>query len=315
MIARDPIDKPQSGAEVRRGVTLVELLVVLAIVGVLFALVLPAVMAAREAARRVGCTNHLKQLGVAIQGHVAATGYMPHPSDGLFSAQARLLPYLGENAIANTIRFDWRQGSNDPEVFKVEVTGFLCPSDFGAGREGGWTNYAANMGSGRWPVKDDGAFGYKIGMNEFMDGTSQTVAMSEWVLGNSDGQNSDIPSRSALIVDSYTYDQWEDFVAECEALDPRSDPYGWAGHIKGWGWAEAGFPRTIYNHMMTPNQSSCDRKSSRTFGAWTAGSRHPGGVMSLFVDGHAQFVRSRVAKATWRALATRKGGELIDSLL
>ena len=315
MIARDNINKFPGGAEVRRGVTLVELLVVMAIVGVLFALVLPAVMAAREAARRVGCTNHLKQLGVAIQGHVTATGYMPHPSEGFFSAHARLLPYLGENAIANSIDYGTSYGFNDPEIFKVGIPGLLCPSDTGEGRGGGWTNYAINMGTGRWTVPYDGAFLAKTAMCEFTDGTSQTVAMSEWVLANPDGTSANFGGRTLRILGDYGIDQWEEFASKCEALDPFTSVEGKALVLKGLYWGEVGFSKTMYNHMLTPNKSSCDRRGGRSLAAWTAGSRHPGGVMSLYTDGHAQFVRSSVAKATWRALATRNGGEMIESPL
>src|SRR3954469_22462761 len=96
----------------RRGFTLIELLVVIAIIGVLVALLLPAVQAAREAARRIQCTNNLKQLGLAIHNYESANGVLPPPfvlgiisgrtlNGNGWSAHARVLPYLEQNATFN----------------------------------------------------------------------------------------------------------------------------------------------------------------------------------------------------------------------
>ena len=108
----------------KRGFTLVELLVVIAIIGMLIALLLPAVQAAREAARRMQCTNHLRQLGLAFHTfHDARNGLLPAGLDGAendehnngsFSGFALLLPYLEQNAlgelVTNAIQNDWGTG-------------------------------------------------------------------------------------------------------------------------------------------------------------------------------------------------------------
>ncbi|MGB7949626.1 MAG: DUF1559 domain-containing protein, partial [Candidatus Binatia bacterium] len=125
----------------RPGFTLVELLVVIAIIGVLVALLLPAVQAAREAARRTQCTNNLKQFGVAMLNHHATKktfppgsmrdigGGKPNFRDPRVSPHTRLLPYLEEQALYDIV--DWTYGwESDVHTVlrKTNVPGFACPS-------------------------------------------------------------------------------------------------------------------------------------------------------------------------------------------
>src|ERR1700735_125399 len=120
----------------RRGFTLIELLVVIAIIGLLIALLLPAVQAAREAARRSQCINNLKQLGLAVQGYsdanvalppAAATG--PEWSNN-FSMKARVLPFLEQTALFNSMNMSFFQvADQNATSLTTMVDTFLCPSD------------------------------------------------------------------------------------------------------------------------------------------------------------------------------------------
>ncbi|UUO05450.1 DUF1559 domain-containing protein [Blastopirellula sp. J2-11] len=134
----------------RSGFTLVELLVVIAIIGVLIALLLPAVQQAREAARRMQCTNNLKQLGIAMHLHHDAHGKFPQgyadirstgrasiDNEGHWSWSTFVLPYIEQTALANLLNADERDASTalaDATVLAAAQqtqAAFRCPSDTG----------------------------------------------------------------------------------------------------------------------------------------------------------------------------------------
>jgi prepilin-type N-terminal cleavage/methylation domain-containing protein/prepilin-type processing-associated H-X9-DG protein len=125
----------EGGNAVRRtAFTLVELLVVIAIIGILVALLLPAVQAAREAARRMECKNNLKQIGLALHSYHAAHSSLPFAS-GYILAQtgtwaAFILPYLEQQPLYD--RFDFNQDMKAPAnqtAVTTVVPGYICPSD------------------------------------------------------------------------------------------------------------------------------------------------------------------------------------------
>ncbi|MDR1962908.1 MAG: DUF1559 domain-containing protein [Planctomycetaceae bacterium] len=115
------------------GFTLVELLVVIAIIGVLIALLLPAVQAAREAARRMSCTNNIKQWGLALHNYHDTRGCFPnlgYASANTFSAQAQLLPFTEQVSLHSLI--DYNLQPTDPSLYPVVQTKLpfcLCPSE------------------------------------------------------------------------------------------------------------------------------------------------------------------------------------------
>jgi prepilin-type N-terminal cleavage/methylation domain-containing protein len=203
----------------RRGFTLIELLVVIAIIGVLIALLLPAVQQAREAARRIQCTNNMKQIGVALHNYISAQGSFPpgidsttsnlpneHSAWVAWSAHAMLLPYLEQNAIYNAANFNWAcawygdqaHATNTTASF-TRLNAFLCPSDPLAGRPNlnnyhgslgtGITRYNAPNGStnGVFGTYDDNEYGLVYNLASVTDGTSNTIAFGEGLVG--DGLN------------------------------------------------------------------------------------------------------------------------------
>src|SRR5436305_9443773 len=125
------------------GFTLVELLVVIAIIGILVALLLPAVQAAREAVRRAACANNLRQIGLALHTYHDVFGKFPGARDpfspGPFSTQAHLLDYLEQSNLVRLIDFSQPTSTGvNLNVANMVVRAFLCPSDPASGRVPGF---------------------------------------------------------------------------------------------------------------------------------------------------------------------------------
>ena len=178
--------------------TLIEALVVVTVIGVLVALLLPAVQVAREASRRSQCMNNLKQLGIALSSYESAHRVFPQGVNGLgYSPHSMLLPFIDQKPLFNAINFEtagdllgvFGDGSNTTAL-EITVPVFLCPSDvLDAGMEGR-TDYAGNGGVGStWKgfnglfVDNSGSDHRSIGLSSVTDGATQTAAMSEWIIG------------------------------------------------------------------------------------------------------------------------------------
>lgn len=282
---------------------MVELLVVIFVIGILVALLLPAVQSAREAARRVTCLNHLKQFGLAVISYESHVGMLP--SAYQVSVHARVLPYLDQSPLANSFNFAMPLNSTmNRSLSEVAVSTYLCPSDDGLGRSSAWTNYAVNLGSGDWRREPNGAFALRVAFRDFKDGLSHTIAASEWVL--SPRNESFDPKTSVFEIANYV--AFEQITSRCEGLDDKAIK---ANETRGLNWTNGVHGSTSYNHYLSVNRRSCVN-SNYVSSAWSAGSRHDGGANVLFADGHAQFVRDTISLETWRALGTRNGGEVVN---
>ncbi len=318
----------------RKGFTLIELLVVIAIIGVLVALLLPAVQAAREAARRTQCTNNLKQLSLAVQMYTDAHGVFPPGSQGpvyQFSPFARIFPYLEQSALYAAINFDvgLREGANLPvqpanTTATLTLVGvFLCPSDPNERQildpQYKPCSYVACVGTG---TQDDGSFlspnpdgviygSSKVRLVDVRDGLSQTVVLSESLIGN--GSN---PAQGRQGDPQYQYlhlgDEMPPTTVPSAALCSLPSSLPWKGN-RNYAWSIGRLDTTLYNHMLLPNDPQPDCYHTHARGWKAARSMHSGGVNTAFGDGHVAFIKDSISLPTWRALATRSGRETLSS--
>ena len=332
----------------RAGFTMIELLVVIGILGLLAALLLPAVQAAREAASRARCQNHLRQIGLALHAYHDVQGSFPSASIGgnlthedyyygYYSVHARILPYLDQRPLFDSINF--RVGTWPPDTFgfgatayqlafnpinatssSTNVSIFLCPSDGGPLAATG-NNYRGCVGVGpgfvTWAEKPDSGDGLlpdkeTVTMAQVPDGLSHTALFSERVRGSGGPGSRPDPERDVLqrLGIANTADQ---LLLACRYSAAQPDPSGYTTSGQYWFWT--GRERTLYNHTQVPNGSVPDCNYGGVVPAMdmsTARSRHPGGVNVLMGDGSNRFVSGSIDQAVWRGLGTRNGRELVD---
>ncbi len=307
--------------QARRAFTLIELLVVLFVVGIVVALLLPAVQAARESARRAQCANNLRQIGLALQSYEAAIGSLPNKLNGRrYSIHVMLLPYLEQSAFYDAINLsvDPYQGVRTPNetVSRTLISVFSCPSDDATrSAESGWTSYPGCVGYG-WQIHGDN--GLFVGarsttsLGRIPDGASHTAAFSEWLRGTHPQQD---PRRERLRVifdtdDLHQPGQFESFTAKCRGLNP-SDAYVHVASLKGMEWMSGRLGSSLYNHNIVINSNTCLNGGNVREGAFTVASAHSALAHVLYGDGHVVPVRDSVATPIWRAMSTRAGGEII----
>jgi prepilin-type N-terminal cleavage/methylation domain-containing protein/prepilin-type processing-associated H-X9-DG protein len=326
------------------GFTLIEMLVVISIFSILAALLLPAAQSAREAARRMRCANHLRQIGLALHGYHGDFNTFPpacmntrSPSySGFHSIHARLLPYLDLIPISHSLNFS--VGTMPPEtlgvgpidaagaamnaqnrtVTSVSIGVFLCPSDAGPFAEAG-NNYRGNVGVGpdthmmaEFPDSGTGLFPELgvVSMARVPDGLAHTAAFSERVRG-SGAVATPNPTRDFFAIPYFVTDA--DMLLEGCGVVARAgqSSFVWGG--RSWFWT--GRERTLYNHAQPPNGPTPDCLTPSMItatGMATARSLHPGGVNVLMGDGSTRFVSETISRPVWRGFGSRNGGELVD---
>jgi prepilin-type N-terminal cleavage/methylation domain-containing protein/prepilin-type processing-associated H-X9-DG protein len=325
----------------RPAFTLVELLVVIAIIGILIALLLPAVQAAREAARRMQCSNHLKQVSLGMLNYENVWSKFPNSGNAMqddYSPLARILPYLEQQSLSNLIDFRVNMG----HVGKVDlpvalrpaaatvVPIFLCPGDaqepvhdlklFSEVIPYAGTNYAMNGGNamdGKTAIMGEtNGICYcnaKIKFADIRDGTTNTLAFTEALIGPGDspalGGAPDIQAYRAVLASP----------SGLISLANAADTGGIAvvlPQVKSWDgtrnvhWLR-GYPPggPVLIGRFPPNSPVPDL-ISRSARIGAARSRHPGGVNAAFCDGSVRFVQDTIALPVWHAMFTRAGNDI-----
>ncbi len=345
----------------RSAFTLIELLVVIAIIAVLISLLLPAVQAAREAARRTQCVNNLKQMGLAIHNYHSAQNVIVTGRVWSLGSYANgngkcngnvlsgcqdtpwfvlLLPYYEQSTLSNA--FNYSLGSSGPllgqagqptlglfansTVTSTKLAMFQCPSDrdmpftyplpyntiLSADTRG---NYAVNWGNTQYdqglqttnfpagttlpmpfPLASTVSFAWVT------DGLSNTVFLGEILQGSNYDIRGDIWTSNAgagSFNTRFTPNGYTDFY---QAVNPGLQPPAIATSDtlpNGYCIPEAGLP--------------CQNVNPFAFSFAGARSHHPGGVNVLMGDGAVRFMKDSINGATWIALGSISGGEVISA--
>jgi len=332
----------QDSLSARRGFTLIELLVVIAIIAVLIALLLPAVQSAREAARRIQCTNNLKQIALASANYESAFGTFPqgrghmtcwNQSGGVatdcdgWSMLARILNFAEQTPVYNAINFtDTPYSARNSTAESVGITMLWCPSDGTisglrffeacAGWDGTtvgitYTNYAGMMGTynpndGRFPIAAE---------LSLENGMYPDVGVPRWVNSQYSGATRS-PVKLAAVTDGTS-----NTIGYAEIAHGKLSQYncgaggGCDWECANW-WADADYGSATMSGFYPPNFSipstyyttgfylSPDGCDSVNIPDNSALSFHPGGVNAAFVDGSVHFIKSSIS--SWNSLSIKR---------
>ncbi len=300
---RTPLRRKES-----QGFTIVELLIVIGIIGLLIGLIMPAVQRARESARRLQCTNHLKQIGVALlsyhgthktfpPGYVSSADNHGNEFGPGWGWGAMILSELDESSLQSRIVFEKPiEHSVNAAVRQTPISTFVCPSD---SAESPWkavtrdetgkpiaiicevaaANYIGVFGI-REPVGDgDGIFfrNSHVGMKDIVDGSAHTMMVGE---------------RSHAWAES----TWVGAVTNAHLFPPVGSP--------ALPFVESA-SGMVLGHTFEGAPNAPDLECNNF------SSEHLGGASFVFVDGHVQFISTSTDKKVYRALSTRAGGETI----
>jgi len=321
-IGKSPIPKPKAGF------TLVELLVVITIIGILIALLLPAVQAAREAARCLQCKNNIKQIALALHNHHVAMGALPPgcywvEGQGGYSMGVTwigsILPYIEQGNVQVLDGVSTGGGDRNMNLITTKLGVMHCPTDepqCGVA----WVNwnpsnpevyikgnYGGNNGGGpmQWtadPFCKDCAIPRTRGIfmnnsqtnwSSIFDGLGSTVMIAELIQGG----KSPGPYTSGGWQGVMSY--WEGCLYQHERT-PNSSSADWLRI----GWCGTPIPDLPCIEMYDPYNTKL---------ILTARSRHPGGVNVGMCDGSVQFISNSIDLLTWQNLGNPRDGNVIDA--
>ncbi len=319
----------------RRGISLMDVVLSLAILSLLVSLFLPAVLSAQATARSIACQNQLRQWAVGLVAYEGVHKQFGGGGRGKMAGPfVGLLPFVDQRPLFESIDESWERTSPAFHEFCRQPFPLVyCPAETepqvrtnGATR----SSYCANSGSGPQTFGFNGLFRFggtrttdllnarsgPVQVADVPDGLSNTAAFAEWRFSVLDGKEK--PDRLRAVWSSALNlsapDQLEQFAELCQSVPPNPSAYGWqVGGNLGGTWTQGGPTGVWYNHVLTPNRPSCQVTfgSASNFAIKTAGSLHQNGCYVAFADGHVDFFSNDVAAEVWSELGSRKPSDAL----
>jgi prepilin-type N-terminal cleavage/methylation domain-containing protein len=305
-----------------RGFTLIELLVVIGIIGILIAMLLPNVRTAREAARRMQCSNNAKNLGLAVHNYHEGHGCFPPAMGGTggddemsgnrnrLGGLVALLPYLEQGTLWTTISSPGKiEGQTYPAMgpapwvnkyapWSTELPFLHCPSAPKDKTRAGQTNYTFCVGDVAQQIHEPetlrGMFacGMTSSFKDIADGTTQTIMLCE--IG---------AKHERRIVGQFAVQQPAGLLQDpslcLSTLDSDKTSYAKSvpvnQHGRGARWADGAAGYSLVNTILPPNSPSCAVGGTEAVdGIYSAGSEHGGGAIVAKGDGSVTFINEDV---------------------
>jgi prepilin-type N-terminal cleavage/methylation domain-containing protein/prepilin-type processing-associated H-X9-DG protein len=325
-------------SSLRKGFTLIEVLVVIAIIAILVGLLVPGVQKVRSAADRAACQNNLKQLGIALHNYQSAMRTFPPAADyrasatANFALLAQLFPYVEQDAVGELLHVD------KTAAIQTRIALFACPSDLNANVPYSSTN-SSGVTTTRWPITygfnfsswlvydwdrgrgGDGAFviNQPLPPRAYVDGLSNTLAISEVKAltpfapntGNPTSPGVAIPTSPAQVV-GYAGGAAPKLTGHLEWQDPKVFHSGFTTTFTPNTAVILESGDTKYDIDMVSLTEKAGVKGV-TYASVTSRSYHGGMVNTLFMDGSVHSITDGISIQTWRALGTRAGEDTIEA--
>lgn len=291
----------------RPGFTLIELLVVVSVIGILVALLMPAVQSAREAARRSQCENNLKQIGIALHNYHDVSRSMPmgaHVRTYSWGSLLSLLPYVEQANLYGTVDFDeqncclWikqQQQAGRDQPGNVRIPAYICPSDPNSDRT------LLSGPTGPLPASGDCGVVYP---GNYLGVSGETgigyPACYTNIEATTDGSGMMFTRSSTRLRDV------TDGTSNTLLFGERGLP-----NDLGWGWVMCGGSEceqylSVVNGLVPATNGPTSSVTVSNFWSW-----HPGGVHFLFADGHVRLLSLNTSYNVLKSLSTRAGNETV----
>lgn len=319
-----------------RGFTLVELLVVIAIIGILVALLLPAVQAAREAARRMSCGNNLHQMAIGLHNYMDVTAEaLPRGVEVTrgrscccanadwslgHTVHTMLLPFVEQQPLYDQYNMSIPYWAQAPGIIDTPIPNYKCPSarehiirtasNFSAGASNPAPYIAQDVYPHNYPAA--GTLHGWGGCGRHGSSAQNGVFSIRYGILDENGTRLDPRVKLATITDGTS-----NTMAFSETAQGRPTYYGGSGPTHSWtnergkGWADPQYNSTLFSigPLSTPNSLVSQYGG---YNASNATSYHPGGVQVAFMDGNVRFVTETIEGRIWHGLGTPHGGETVS---